>query len=140
MTGMTIGKVASRTGVGIETIRFYERKGLINEPPRRDSGYRLYDTDVIDRLSFIQQAKSLGFTLEEISQLLSISLKSGEPLPAVKKIARKRLQDIEEKLKLLRSMKRTLKKLVDACPGKGTIDDCPILETLGRKRIQQPGK
>ena len=137
---MTIGKVASRTGVGIETIRFYERKGLINEPPRRDSGYRLYDTDVIDRLSFIQQAKSLGFTLEEISQLLSISLKSGEPLPAVKKIARKRLQDIEEKLKLLRSMKRTLKKLVDACPGKGTIDDCPILETLGRKRIQQPGK
>ena len=140
MTGMTIGKVASRTGVGIETIRFYERKGLINEPPRRDSGYRLYDTDVIDRLSFIQQAKSLGFTLEEISQLLSISLKSGEPLPAVKKIARKRLQDIEEKLKLLRSMKPTLKKLVDACPGKGTIDDCPILETLGRKRIQQPGK
>ena len=140
MTGMTIGKVASRTGVGIETIRFYERKGLINEPPRRDSGYRLYDTDVIDRLSFIQQAKSLGFTLEEISQLLSISLNSGEPLPAAKKIARKRLQDIEEKLKLLRSMKRTLKKLVDACPGKGTIDDCPILETLGRKRIQQPGK
>ena len=130
MNGLTIGQVAQKTGMGIETIRFYERKGLIAEPPRKESGYRQYETDVLDRLAFIQQAKALGFSLSEIHELLSLRLKADTSSRDIKKIATARLADIEQKIKILKRMQRALKKLVDQCPGQGSIHECPILEAL----------
>ena len=130
MNGLTIGQVAQRTGMGIETIRFYERKGLIAEPPRKESGYRQYETAVLDRLAFIRQAKALGFSLGEIHELLSLRLKADTSSRDIKKIAATRLTDIEQKIKVLRRMQRALKKLVDQCPGQGSIHECPIMEAM----------
>jgi len=126
----SIGEVAKQTGVGVETIRFYERKGLIDEPPRKASGYRQYDGGIIKHLSFIRKAKTLGFTLTEIKELLSLKAEEGSDCEDVKLLAGEKLADIEQKLESLRRMKRILKKLVDQCPGKGSARDCPILDAL----------
>jgi MerR family mercuric resistance operon transcriptional regulator len=133
MNSMTIGQVAQKAGIGIETIRFYERKGLIEEPPRKESGYRLYQEDVIDRLAFIQQAKSLGFTLAEIQELLSLKIRPEVTSGEIRKIAEAKLADIEDKIKMLKRMQRALKKLVAQCPGHGPANHCPILEALEKK-------
>lgn len=130
MSGLTIGQVAQKMGMGIETIRFYERKGLIADPPRKQSGYRQYEPDVLDRLAFIQQAKALGFSLGEIHELMSLRHRPDTSSRDIKKIATARLADIEQKIKVLRRMQRALKKLVDQCPGQGSINECPILEAL----------
>lgn len=130
MSGLTIGQVARRTGLGIETIRFYERKGLIEEPPRKESGYRQYETAVLDRLAFIRHAKELGFSLGEIQELLSLRHRDDASSRDIKKIAAARLNDIEQKVKALKRMQRALKKLVEQCPGQGSLDDCPILDAL----------
>ncbi len=133
MNSMTIGQVARKTGLGIETIRFYERKGLVQEPQRKDSGYRQYQQQDVDRLLFIQQAKTLGFTLSEIHELLSLKVSPHTSSREIKKIAQSKLADIEARIKLLKRMQRTLKKLVEQCPGHGPADHCPILEALGKK-------
>lgn len=133
MHALTIGQVANEAGVGIETIRFYERKGLLREPPRRESGYRQYDRTVIDQLAFIQQAKELGFSLKEISELLSIKSDAGKVCKDVKQLAVEKLDDIESKIKMLQRMRRSLKRLIDKCPGEGPLSDCPILDALDHK-------
>lgn len=130
MNSMTIGQVAQKAGIGIETIRFYERKGLIDEPPRKESGYRQYDAGVVDRLVFIQQAKTLGFTLAEIQELLSLKISPVTTSREIKMIAEAKLVDIEARIKMLQRMRRSLKKLVDKCPGQGPLNDCPILDAL----------
>ena len=134
MTTLTIGQVAKRTGVGIETIRFYERKGLIAEPQRRESGYRQYDDGAVARLAFIQQAKALGFSLAEIAELLSLRADGNAGPREIKNLAEARLADIDTRIRLLRRMRKTLKKLVDECPGTGPINACPILEALDYSR------
>jgi Hg(II)-responsive transcriptional regulator len=135
MSELTIGQIARRTGIGIETIRFYERKGLIDEPPRKESGYRQYDENAIARLTFIQQAKTLGFSLREINELLSLRQKPGITSREIKQVAETKLADIENKMRLLRRMQRTLKKLVDKCPGNGPTNECPILEALEKSPL-----
>ena len=130
MSGLTIGQVAQKTGMGIETIRFYERRGLIAEPPRKESGYRQYEPDVLDRLAFIQQAKALGFSLSDIHELMSLRHRTDTSSKDIKKIAAARLADIDQKIKALKGMQRALKKLVDQCPGQGSLHECPILEAL----------
>lgn len=129
---LTIGQVAQKAGTGIETIRFYERKGLIEEPARRSNGYRQYTDEHIAQLRFIQQAKELGFSLKEIGELLSI--KAGTKTVAdVKQLAREKLDDINAKIRLLQRMRKSLKKLVDRCPGQGPLGACPILDALDGK-------
>ena len=135
MDTLTIGQVARQTGIGIETIRFYERKGLIDEPPRRESGYRQYSDDVIRQLTFIQQAKTLGFSLNEIHELLSLRSRPGVSSREIKQMAETKLVDIEQKIKMLKRIQKTLKSLVDQCPGVGPTDECPIIEALDRKFI-----
>ena len=130
MTIWTIGKVAERAGVGVETVRFYEREGLIDEPPRGPSGYRHYPTSVVPRLLFIKRAKELGFTLNEIKELLSLRLDPGTTCADVKQRAETKLVDIEEKMRSLRRMKEALVKLTESCSGRGPVDGCPILEAL----------
>lgn len=131
---LTIGKVATEASVGIETIRFYEREGLIDDPPRRASGYRNYPRDTILRLRFIKRAKELGFSLKEIKELLTLKLATGTTCNQMKAQADQKIDDIKSKIRTLQRMKRELKKLSSACGGKGSISECPILDALEQEQ------
>ena len=130
ITSLTIGQLARRAGVGVETVRFYEREGLLKEPARRPSGYRQYDEGVVDRLRFIRRAKQLGFTLNEIKELLSLRIDPSTTCADVKSRAEAKLDDIAAKIRTLQRMKRALVKLTKACSGRGAASECPILEAL----------
>lgn len=132
MKPLTIGKVAERAGVGIETIRFYEREGLLDVPTRTASGYRQFDEDVVKRLIFISRAKELGFTLKEIKELFSLRLDPTSSCADVKAQAQAKIDDIEEKLRRLNRMKRALVKITSECSGQGATTECPILDSLDR--------
>jgi MerR family copper efflux transcriptional regulator len=128
MATMTIGRLAKQTGVNIDTIRYYERNGLIPEPVRRASGYREYEISDVQRLRFIMRAKELGFTLAEIAELLSLS--ADRDVRGVKRRAEQRLDQVEHKIKELQRVRRGLKTLIDACPGHGDLEHCPIVAAL----------
>jgi len=130
MKHLTIGQVAKRAGIGVETVRFYEREGLLEEPQRRPSGYRQFEEGVVSRLRFIRRAKELGFTLKEIKELLSLKLDPQTTCADVKGQAEAKIADIEGKIESLRRMKQVLVKLAKACSGRSETRDCPILEAL----------
>ena len=134
MNSLTIGQLAKIAGVGVETVRFYERKGLLAEPNRRPSGYRQYGEEVVNRLRFIKRAKELGFTLNEIKELLSLRLDLTTTCADVKERAEEKIDDIEAKIRTLRRMKNALVKVTKACSGRGGTSECPILETLDKER------
>lgn len=127
---LTIGQVAREADVGVETIRFYEREGLIAEPPRRMSGYRQFPLDTVDLVRFIKRAKALGFSLKEIRDLLTLRVAHGATCREVKARAMAKITDIEKKIRDLQRMNRALKKLADACTGTGPVDSCPILTAM----------
>lgn len=131
MPSMTIGRLAKKAGVNIDTIRYYERNGLIPEPARRLSGYREYDATDVARLRFILRAKDLGFTLAEIGELLSLS--ADRDVRGVKRRAENRLEQVEHKIKELQRVRRGLKTLIDACPGHGDLERCPIIAALSEE-------
>ena len=133
MKSLKIGQVAERSGVGIETVRFYEREGLIPKPDRSSSGYRLFDDETIARLQFIRRAKELGFTLIEIKELLSLRLDTTTSCADIKSRAEAKIADIDEKIRTLKRMKTTLKKLTSKCNGQGSVNECSILDALDSK-------
>lgn len=130
---MTIGGVARASGVGIDTVRFYEREGLLPKPQRRASGYRDYAPATVQRLCFIRRAKELGFSLDEIRELLALSSDRERGVRGVKQRAESRLAEVERRIRELKRIQRGLKHLIDACPGHGSLDACPILAALGGK-------
>lgn len=130
MKALTIGQAARSAGVGIETVRFYERQGLIEEPLRTDSGYRQYPEEVVTRLRFIIRAKELGFSLKEIKELLTLRVDSDTTCREVKNRAEAKIADIEERIRTLQRMKKALGKLTQTCSGRGPTSECPILEAL----------
>ena len=125
---MTIGKLAQAAGVGIDTVRFYERSGLLGKPMRSSSGYRLYAPSEVDRLRFIRRAKALGFTLEQIAELLSLS--QGGDRADVKALASGRLVEIDLRIADLIAMRESLARLVEDCDGHGSVAGCPIIESV----------
>lgn len=127
---LRIGALASEAGVGIDTIRYYEREGLLPAPRRRASGYRDYDAGAVVQLRFIRRAKSLGFSLDDIRELLALSGDRGQGVAGVKARAEARLEDVERRIRELRRVHRGLKQLIDACPGHGELEQCPILKAL----------
>jgi MerR family copper efflux transcriptional regulator len=131
MNTFTIGEVARRARVGIDTVRYYERHHLLPEAPRRLSGYREYQLDDIKRLRFIRRAKDLGFTLAEIRELLALSIDRERGVRGVKARAESRLAEVEQRIRELQQVRRGLKRLIAACPGQGPLDRCPILAALG---------
>lgn len=133
---MTIGQVSQFVGVGRDTIRFYEREGLIAEPARSAAGYRLYPPQTIARLRFIQQAKSLGFSLNEIRVLLSFSDRPNTDCAEIKRQADAKIADIDGKIANLQQMRKALIGLTSACPGQGPSTDCPILDALASEEQQ----
>ena len=139
MKPLTIGHVARRAGVRIETVRFYEREGLLNRPARSpSSGYRLYEEEVVARLQFILRAKELGFTLNEVKELLSLRLDPGTSCEDVKARAEAKIADIEDKIGTLRRMRTALLRLTRACCETGGGAECPILDALdGRPRSRR---
>ena len=130
MNTLTIGQVAREAGVGVETIRYYEREKLLDEPARRESGYRQYGHGVIDRLRFIHRAKGLGFTLREIKELLRLHADEDATRAEVKLRAEEKIAAIEAKIADLQRMRSVLCGLVAACDGEGALDGCPIIEAL----------
>lgn len=129
-SSLTIGTVAKRAGVPIDTIRYYEREGLLPEPLRRASGYRSYGEGTVAQLRFIRRAKALGFTLEEIRDLLALSADRQRGVKAVKQRAEERLAAIETRIAELQRVRDGLVELVASCPGHGAPEQCPILRAL----------
>lgn len=127
---LTIGKVAAQAGVGIDTVRFYERGGLLRRPRRTAAGYRLYDNDDVARLRFIRRAKSLGFSLEEIAELLALN-DGGGRRHSVREIAERRLVELKQRIDELKRVRHTLSHLVHECrTGDGPLAGCPIIQAM----------
>ena len=129
MESIGIGSLAKRVGVGVDTVRYYERAGLLQPRNRLASGYRRYSDIEISRLRFIRRAQALGFSLKEIRDLLDLSSK--RDVARVKKSAEAKLADIERRIAELRRVHDGLALLVKSCPGHGRTADCPILRALG---------
>lgn len=127
--GFRIGDLADRTDTKVETIRYYERIGILPEPERTSANYRSYGHEHLGRLSFIRRARDLGFSLEEVRHLLSLSDQKNRSCNSVDAIARKHLSDVDRKIADLRALRRELGSIIDRC-GRGTIADCRIIEAL----------
>ncbi len=130
---LTRGAVSKRTGMNIETIRYYERAGLMPDPPRSPGGHRLYDEKLLKRLIFIRRGRELGFTLEEVRGLLRLVDGGDYSCGEVKALTLDHLGEIQRKVADLRNMAQVLKEMAAQCEG-GTVPDCPIIDTLFRER------
>lgn len=129
MKPITIGALARESGVGIETVRFYERKGLLPKPSRRASGYREYTPDDARRIRFIKRAQELGFTLREIQEILELGSSRRSTCSEVKKRADSKIAEVEAKMRDLRQMKKTLEEVSEACgDGKRALAECRVLD------------
>ena len=127
---LRIGEVAKNSHVGVETVRFYEREGLISLPKRSVSGYRQYSESVIKQIQFIQHAKTLGFSLKEIRELIKLKNTRDARCKSIKATAKAKIADIQEKIDALERMKIALQPLVAQCKSSDPISDCPILNAL----------
>lgn len=127
---LKIGDLARATGTVAETIRFYEKVGLLPEPGRTSGNYRAYDASHLRRLSFIRRARDLGFSLDQVRELLSLADDRGRPCDAVDGLARQHLAEVDRKIEDLAALRRELGNLVNQC-GHGSISDCRIIEALG---------
>lgn len=132
MKNMTIGKLAKVCGVGVETVRFYERQGLIRQP-EKTSGYRIYPEEAIRQIHFIRQAKELGFSLKEIGELLDLRLDGERVCEDVRSLAEGKMAEVERKIRVLQKMRQTLGELVVACKNNKRTEPCPILRAIERE-------
>ncbi len=139
METLSIGQVARLSGVGVETMRFYEREGLLEEPPRRASGYRQYSEQVVQRLHFIQRAKRLGFSLKEINELLLLRVDAQTSCEEVRQRTEAKLAEVERKLVGLQRMRQALLQVHSLCIGPGPTGACPMLEVLDQQEPQNLG-
>jgi MerR family copper efflux transcriptional regulator len=134
MNSIGIGTLAKRAGVSIDTIRYYEKSGLLPPEARLPSGYRRYTAEQVSRLLFIRRAQELGFTLKDIRELLGLSKQ--RDVAKVKRAAQKKLDEVEKRLIALTRVRDGLAMLVATCPGHGRAADCPILKALGEEKLQ----
>ncbi|TDR45642.1 MerR family transcriptional regulator [Tahibacter aquaticus] len=133
MTSFTIGELAKRAGVAIDTVRYYERGQLLAPAQRSASGYRHYTQTELKRLHFIRRAKSLGFSLEDIRTLLALS--DNADIAQVKRAAIDKLADVDQRITELTRIRTGLQTLITACPGHGRADACPILNALSQEDL-----
>lgn len=130
MTGLKVGEVAKQAGVHLQTVRYYERRGLLLRPPRTESNYRAYPEDAVLRVRFIKRAQDLGFTLREIKELLSLRASPRTQCVDVRERAEAKVSAIDNKVRTLQAMRKALVKVIGECSGKGYVTECPILEAL----------
>ncbi len=126
---MRIGTAAEQAGVNIQTLRYYERRGLLPRPPRRRSGYREFADDAVRMVRFIKRAQDLGFTLDEVEELLRLRSDKRRDRARIRAVATKRVRQIERKVAELTAMKRALSHLLRCC-AEGSTLECPIIEAL----------
>ena len=131
--GITIGEMARRTGTNVETVRYYEKTGLLAPPSRTNGNYRIYDENDLARLSFIRRTRDLGFSIDQIRTLLALSDDQSRDCATVDAIASAHLEEIDRKLADLSILRREIAALVMSCQG-GTIGECRILEALAPER------
>ncbi len=130
---MKIGTLAQRADVGIDTIRYYEREGMLPAPLRTASGYRDYrDSDVV-RLRFVRRAKMLGFTLQEVRELLDLTASASDDMAGLKARAQVKLDDVTSRIDEMVRVRDALQQLVTACPGHGALETCPIMAALSEE-------
>ncbi len=127
---LRISEVAEQGGVNLQTIRYYEREGLLPEPPRLASGYRAFPEQAIRRVRFIKRTQELGFSLAEIRELLTLRVDRQRDRAVVRTLTGAKMAQIDEKIRTLEMMKRALQHLTDSCSGHGPASECPILEAL----------
>jgi MerR family copper efflux transcriptional regulator len=131
MEALTISKAAERAGVGVETIRFYERRGLIEQPRKPGSaGYRIYSAETVRRVRFIRRAQEIGFSLREIEELLSLRADPSADCSDVRAAAAAKVEEVNGKIAELEQIRAALHTVIDACPGRGALGACTILEAL----------
>jgi len=130
MTMLNIGQVAKQTGVTVETVRFYEKQGLIDAPLRSESGYRQYPQDTVKRVQFIQNAKKVGFTLKDIGELLALRQEPGTSCTDIKLRATQKIEEVDQKILDLNRIRTALGRMIMKCSGRGSLSECPILEEL----------
>jgi MerR family mercuric resistance operon transcriptional regulator len=139
MQTLTIGKAAEKAGVGVETIRFYERRGLIEQPRKPgDAGFRVYSTDTIQRVRFIRRAQDLGFSLRQIQELLALRTDPSADCGDVRATATAKVEEVNQKIAELKEILAALHTVIDACPGRGALGACTILEALDAVQNGQP--
>lgn len=130
MALLNIGQVAQRTGLSVETVRYYEKQRLIDAPARSEAGYRQFPPEAVKRLKFIQRAKDAGFTLRDIADLLALRQEAGASCADVKLQATRKVEEVERKIRDLERIREALGRLILRCSGRGDLSDCPILEAL----------
>jgi Hg(II)-responsive transcriptional regulator len=130
MSGLTSSELASRGGVNLATVRFYERRGLLPKPPRSTSGYRIFPDEAVRRIHFIKHAQALGFSLEEVQELVGLWLDDHTKCSDVRQRAEQKIAQVQERINALRAMKKALTRLVAACSCQRADAGCPLLETL----------
>lgn len=139
---LTIGELARESGVGVETIRFYERRGLLERPARPVRGFRAYTSAAAERIGFVREAQALGFTLKEVRDLLDLRSAPGTDSAAVRGRAAAKLGQLDTRMARLSGMRSALHGLLARCPGRGSLEDCPIIAALSappqRAAKQQP--
>lgn len=133
MQRMTRGVIAKRTGVNIETVRYYERIGLLPAPPRSEGGHRIYDEDLVRRLHFIRRSRELGFTLDEVRGLLRLVDGGDYTCGEVEALTSAHLGEVRRKLADLKRLEKVLREMVAGCKG-GEVPECPVIEALFRQR------
>ena len=133
MAGLTIGKVAERAGVKIDTLLYYERQGVIAPPERNGSNYRVYAQDAVLRVRFVKRAQELGFTLAEIKELLELRVSEQASCADVRDQALAKVTDLDQKIRSLQAMRRVLSNLAEECSGEGPASECPILDALNER-------
>jgi MerR family copper efflux transcriptional regulator len=141
MTTLRIGELAHLAKVNVQTLRFYERKGLLPPPPRQLSGYREYPQETVGIVKFIQRAQELGFSLREIKELLDLRRVPRSTCGDVVVVAQRKIEEIQAKISDLRAMQTALSKLLKECTGTAPITQCPIIEALaGELEIRIKGE
>jgi len=139
-TEHTIGQLAKAVGVNVQTVRYYERLTLLTPSARKSSGYRLFGPSEVARLRFIKNAQALGFTLQEIGELLNLRVNSTARCGDVQRKAQSKLKQVEAKVRDLRALAKALRGLVRACQAGQPTDRCPILNSLEQTRRSNDGK
>ncbi len=130
MERLTISRAAKKAGVNLETIRYYEREGVLPEAPRTDSGYRLFSEEAVERLRFVKRAQELGFSVKEIKELLALRVKPGVSCADVRAKAQAKIVDVDAKIRHLQAIRKVLADMAATCSGRGPLSRCSILQAL----------
>jgi MerR family mercuric resistance operon transcriptional regulator len=136
MEKLTISRLAQLGGVNLETIRYYERRGLLPKPPRTEAGYRQFSPDAARRLRFIKRAQELGFSLEEVRELLALRIEPRKNRASVRARAEAKITDIDRKIAALDAMRSSLRDLAERCEHCAPSSECPILASLDQEGLQ----